>query len=243
MWEFKGEYTGGAKAYMQEQVKKELKIVILSIIASVIVYIPFIIYVSGEDTVFALIASFSVLFFVTVALALIYQFYYKKKLRNPKSEVKITNDGVQYLEGGFKRSMAFYKLAPIEYHDDFIVFAKKIVIQENIMVEGDWDELLALLKNIEESLETEDPIYQLGDPDTEFFNATVKSKRVFKRFDGVQLVHSTFEYYATFILENGEEREYQLNQEIFEKIQEEQTGVLVLISGIFFSFGDGEDIE
>ena len=41
MWEFKGEYTGGAKAYLQEKVKKELKIVILSIIASVIVYIPF----------------------------------------------------------------------------------------------------------------------------------------------------------------------------------------------------------
>ena len=243
MWEFKGEYTGGAKAYLQEKAKKEFKISIwVSIIMSIvgmIICLP----VCEGNIGFILITVSSFLIIMPIMGSIFYVFEYKPKLRAQKGDIRITNDGFEFVSRGSRISVPFYKLAPIEYHDDFIVFAKKIVIQENIMVEGDWEELMAFLKKIEESLETEDPIYQLDDPDTEFFNATVKSKRVFKRFDGVQLVHSTFEYYATFILENGEEREYQLNQEIFEKIQEEQTGVLVLISGIFFSFGDGEDVE
>ena len=246
MWEFKGEYTGGAKAYMQEQVKKELKIVILSIIAPLIVYIPFIIYVSGEDAVVALIASFSVLFFVTVALALLYQFYYKKKLRSPKAAIKITNDGVEFLDAGFNRSIPFYKLTPIEYRDDFVLLPKKIVLQKDVLIEGDWEELMAFLKKIEESEERGEEIFQINETEPEFFNATVKSKRIFERFvNGVSWTTpvGVFEYYATFTLENGEEREYQLSQEVFENIREEQTGVLVLISGNFFSFGDGEDIE
>lgn len=246
MWEFKGEYTGGAKAYLQEKVKKELKIVILSIIASVIVYIPFIIYVSGEYTDVALIASFSVLFFVTVALALLYQFYYKKKLRSPKAAIKITNDGVEFLDNGFNSSIPFYKLTPIEYRDDFVLLPKKIVLQKDVLIEGDWEELMAFLKKIEESEERGEEIFQINETEPEFFNATVKSKRIYERFvNGVSWTTpvGVFEYYVTFELENGEEMEHKISQELYEIFNEGQTGTLVLFNGNFFSFGDGEDVE
>ena len=183
---------------------------------------------------------------MTVALALLYQFYYKKKLRSPKAAIKITNDGVEFLDAGFNRSIPFYKLTPIEYRDDFVLLPKKIVLQKDVLIEGDWEELMAFLKKIEESEERGEEIFQINETEPEFFNATVKSKRIFERFvNGVSWTTpvGVFEYYATFTLENGEEREYQLSQEVFENIREEQTGVLVLISGNFFSFGDGEDIE
>jgi hypothetical protein len=52
-----------------------------------------------------------------------------------------------------------------------------------------------------------------------------------------------FEYYVTFELENGEEMEHKISQELYEILNEGQTGTLVLFNGNFFSFGDGEDIE
>ena len=57
------------------------------------------------------------------------------------------------------------------------------------------------------------------------------------------MVWSAFEYFATFVLENGEELEYQIGQEWYEKIGKEQTGTLVVVNGNFFGFGDGEYVE
>ena len=57
------------------------------------------------------------------------------------------------------------------------------------------------------------------------------------------MVWSAFEYFATFVLENGEEIEYQIGQEWYEKIGKEQTGTLVVVNGNFFGFGDGEYVE
>ena len=74
--------------------------------------------------------------------------------RAPKSNFEINNNGLQYTESGFVRVLPLYKLDPIEYHDDFIVVAKKYILQKELLVQGDWEELKILFKKVEESLET-----------------------------------------------------------------------------------------
>ena len=118
-----------------------------------------------------------------------------------------------------------------------------IILQKELLIEGAWEDLKLLLKKVEESLGTDTPMYQIEEPTTEFFDAIVKSKRIFKSFVGVKMVHSAFEYFATFALENGQEVEYEIGQELYEKIEQGEAGTLVLINGNFFSFGEGEDIE
>ena len=86
-------------------------------------------------------------------------------------------------------------------------------------------------------------MYQIEDPSAEILNATVKSKRIFKSFVGVQMVRSMFEYFATFALENGEVVEYEIGQGYYEEIVEGQIGQLVIVNGKIFAFGEGEDIE
>lgn len=102
------------------------------------------------------------------------------------------------------------------------------------------------LKKVEDSLDSDDSIYQIEEPTTEFFEATVKSKRIYEQFvNGVSVTTPVglFHYFATFILENGEDVEYEISQDWYEKIEKEQSGILVTINGKFFSFGEGEDFE
>ena len=118
------------------------------------------------------------------------------------------------------------------------------VLQRDLLIEGAWDDLKVFLKKVEESLESDDPIYQIEEPTTEFFEATVKSKRIYKRYVGeVRMQHAVYEYFATFSLGTGEETEYEIEQEWYEKIEQGKSGTLVLINGKFSSFGKGEDID
>ena len=112
-------------------------------------------------------------------------------------------------------------------------------------MQGDWEELKLLLKKVEESLETDNPMYQIEETEAQFFDATVKTKRIYKKFVGgvsVTTPVSIFQYFATFKLDNEEEVEYEIGQELYEKIAEGQIGTLVILNGNFFAFGDGEDI-
>lgn len=85
---------------------------------------------------------------------------------------------------------------------------------------------------------------QIETPKGEFFEAKVLKKRMHIYYvSEVNISRSATEYYATFLLENGEEREYQLTPEMFEKIEEGQESTLVLLNGRFFDFGEGEPIE
>ena len=158
------------------------------------------------------------------------------------------NDGIQFIDraSGLTCSLPFYKIDPIEYYDEFIVLCNKIVLQRELLVQGDWEELKLLLKRVEESLESDNPMYQIEEPETQFFEATVKEKRIYQKFvAGVSVTTpvSLFQYFATFQLENDEEVEYEIGQQWYEKIEKEQIGQLVFVNGNFFSFGEGEDIE
>ena len=59
----------------------------------------------------------------------------------------------------------------------------------------------------------------------------------------INIPKSVTEYWIKFLLENGDEQEFSVSQEMFEKITEGQEGTLVLLNDLFFDFGDGEDIE
>ena len=50
-------------------------------------------------------------------------------------------------------------------------------------------------------------------------------------------------FFISFLTDDGETREYRVTQEIYEKCEIYQTGDLVTYDGIFFDFGEGEEIK
>lgn len=243
MWTFKGVYTGTAKDYIQEKKKKEVTVwALVSSILIAVIFLVMAIFLGDGNTTYIIIilcGGFWSIIFVDLVLFI----YFKCA---PKCQIEITNDGIQFIESGTTCSLPFYKIDPIEYHDDFIVLCNKLVLQKELLVQGDWVELKILLKKVEESLATDNPMYQIEEPETQFVEATVKEKRIYQKFiTGVSVTTPVglFQYFATFQLENDEEVEYEIGQQWYEKIEKAQTGQLVLINGNFFSFGEGEDIE
>jgi hypothetical protein len=85
---------------------------------------------------------------------------------------------------------------------------------------------------------------EIETPEPEFFEAKALRKRVHIYYvSELNIPKSVTEYFITFLLETGEEREFSLSQEMFEKIEEGEESTLVLLNNMFFDFGDGEDIE
>lgn len=81
-------------------------------------------------------------------------------------------------------------------------------------------------------------------PEPEFFQAKALRKRVnIYYISELNIPRSVTEYFITFLLETGEERELSLPQEIFEKIEEGQESTLVLLNDMFFDFGEGENMD
>lgn len=243
MWTFKGKYSGEARAYIKRKEKKVYTI--FSLILSIFILIALIgiaIGLSdGDVTLISIIfgVGFGLIALENVALFIMYK-------HAPKCEIEIKNDGFHFYNGEMSVSFAFYKIGSVEYYDDFIVVAKNYVLQKELLVEGDWEELKALLKKVEESLDTEEPMYQIEEPETEFFEATVKGKRIYEKFVhrvSMHVAEGVFQFFVTFQLENDEEMEFEIGKEWYEKLEKGQTGTLVLVGGNFFTFGDGEEME
>jgi hypothetical protein len=241
MWAFKGAYSGEAIAYVRELKKKQAKIfsIEFSVLCAVIFTMMEVMMGTGElwSILVCIGGGLLTIFFVNLVIWIDYW-------RIPNCDVEIQNDGF-YLHGSYgTASFAFYKIQGIEYYDDFIVIKPQVVLQKDLLIEGDWEALKTLLEKVEKSLETDNPMYQIEEPTAEFFDATVSSKRIYKRFVGeVRMQRAVYEYFVTFVLENGEEREYEVGQEWYEKIGEGETATLVLVNGNFFSFGEGEELE
>ena len=245
MWTFKGKYTGEAKAYIKNAEKRQLTI--FAWVYSIVILLIFIGMAiglgDGNTTLILIILGVG---FIGIALVNMVLFLYYK--REPKCAIEITNDSFNICNENGSSSFVFYKINSIDYREDFIIVKyainDKVVLQRDLLMEGDWDKLKNLLKKIEESLESDNPIYQIEEPETEFFNATVKEKRIYKRFvSGVSVTTPVgiFQYFATFKLDNEKEVEYEIGQELYEKITEGQIRTLVILNGNFFAFGDGED--
>lgn len=81
-------------------------------------------------------------------------------------------------------------------------------------------------------------------PKAKFFEAKALSKRVHIYYASqINIPKSIAEYFITFLLETGEEREYSVSQEMYEKTEEGQEATLVLLNDKFFDFGEGENID
>ena len=246
MWTFKGEYTGKARTYIERVKQKELTALSLAFsILYLLVSIGLAIWLSnGNSTLIIIILGVGLGMIALINLILF--LYYR---RAPKCDIKIKNDGFEVYDSDRSVSFAFYKIQAIDKYDDFIVIKDMFnkvgyVLQKELLIEGTWAELKVFLEKVEESLDSDNPVYQIDEPKTEFFEASVKSKRVCKRFVGeVRMQRAVYEYFVTFALENGEEIEYAVGQNLYENIEQEDMGTLVLVNGNFFSFGEGEDIE
>ena len=243
MWMFEGYHSGNAKEYILERQRKEFKTfsILCTIIVSII-YIIMAIAFAQEDIIFFWIAFSGWL----ITLLLVYVVLYIVSKRKPKCKIEIRNDGFYIETENGQVSFAFYKLQDVCYFDDYITFNKDYVLEKALLVKGDWNELVALLKKVEASLDSDEPMYQIEEPETLFYEATVKEKRIFQKFvTGVSAVTPVgmFEYFILFDLGKNGEAEYEVSQEWYEKITEMQVGTLVIVNGRFFSFGDGEEIE
>lgn len=243
MWMFEGYHSGNAKEYILERQRKVLKTfsILCTIIISII-YIIMAIAFAQENIIFLWIVLSG--FLVTLLLVNVVLYIVSKG--KPKCKIEIRNDGFYIDNGNGQISLVFYKLQDLCYFDDYITFNKDYVLEKALLVKGDWDELVALLKKVEASLDSDEPMYQIEEPETLFYEATVKEKRIFQKFvTGVSAVTPVgmFEYFILFDLGENGEAEYEVSQEWYEKITEMQVGTLVIVNGRFFSFGDGEEME
>ena len=81
--------------------------------------------------------------FTLLIVHLVLQIDYSRALN---CDVGIKNDGFYYQEGGFIRSFAFYKIQEIEYYENCISVKPFVVLQRDLLVEGEWSEFITLLK-------------------------------------------------------------------------------------------------
>ena len=81
------------------------------------------------------------------------------------------------------------------------------------------------------------------EPEPEIIGARVIAKRI---IDGVtgsyRMPEYKMEMFVTFLTDDGETVEYEVEREVYERVYVDQTGNLVSINGSFFDFGDGEEI-
>ena len=84
----------------------------------------------------------------------------------------------------------------------------------------------------------------IPEPNVEFFNAKVLTKRMNYYVDPkeIKLPRSVLEFIVEFELDDGTIHEFSLTKEMFDKIEEGQKSTLVLMNGMFFDFGEGEEI-
>ena len=250
MWKFSGKYSGEAREYVLA--KRKRVGAIEALVCSSVIVVLFVGLALGfevlgyndDSRLFVLVLGVVLGLIILSNIVLI--LYY---CRNVKSDVTITNSCVQAYHDLTKTSVSFYNIKTIDFYDDFIVIdgtRNKVgfVLQKELLTHGEWEELEAFLKRVEASLHTDQPVYEVKEPKADFFEATVKSKRVVRRFVGsISMKRAEYDYLVTFVLLNGEEIECKIGQELYENAQPGESGTLALIDGEFFDFGQGEEIE
>ena len=99
----------------------------------------------------------------------------------------------------------------------------------------DWQRNRKMYEKLDDPIE-ESPAVAIG--------AVVVSKRAnIKNMGGPKYPHSKLCCYATFSTDAGEMVEYNIPQEVYNLIKENDYGTLVTVEGNFFAFGDGEVIN
>ena len=79
---------------------------------------------------------------------------------------------------------------------------------------------------------------------TKFVRAKVLQKKInHYYYKGLNLPKNESSFVLVFETEKGETEEYPVPQEFFMQTEEGQEGTLVTINGMFFDFGEGQDIS
>ena len=82
-----------------------------------------------------------------------------------------------------------------------------------------------------------------NEPETKIIGARVIDKRI---ADGTTGSYKMPKYnmvlLVTFLTDDGDTVEYEVNKEVYERVYVDQTGDLLTINEVFFDFGDGEEI-
>ena len=85
------------------------------------------------------------------------------------------------------------------------------------------------------------------EPEYVFMQARVQSKRRSDYYKTElrmpQLPALVNEFYVMFETDDNKSIEFPVRKEIYENIVEGQEGMLVMVNGNFFDFGEGEDVE
>lgn len=238
MWLFKGKYTGEAREYIRRREKKAYLIFASLLSVFIITLFGVMAIVQSDYLAVWLGAGAAIVLLTCLTFFLLYIFI------QPQSTIEITNDSVNIHDINGNFSYVFYRIGKIEYYDEFIVLGKKHVLQKDLLVKGCWEDLIALFKRIEASLETDEPMYQIDSPQTQFFTAKVIEKRVDEKFEcgvSVKVPVGVYHYFVVFELEENSTAEYEVSKEYYDKMEVDQIGTLVTVGGNFFDFGDGEE--
>ena len=88
---------------------------------------------------------------------------------------------------------------------------------------------------------TSDDFYE--SPEEKVVFATVLEKEARNFHCGVKIPEYHIQYLVKFRTDDGKEIVYEVHEEIFNRINEGDTGNLVTLGGNFFDFGIGENID
>ena len=104
---------------------------------------------------------------------------------------------------------------------------------------------LLVLKEEKKQAESEPSEDALQEPaGTRFVRAKVLQKKInHYYYKGLNLPKNESSFVLVFETEKGETEEYPVPQEFFMQTEEGQEGTLVTINGMFFDFGEGQDIS
>ncbi len=104
-------------------------------------------------------------------------------------------------------------------------------------------------KSSREAKSSEDESLTELDRNTEFESepVAVRARVISKEVDGYYSgAYQTPSYHTaftvTFLTDSGETKEFNVQKETFDRIKENQYGLLITLNGTFFDFGDGEDV-
>ena len=92
------------------------------------------------------------------------------------------------------------------------------------------------------SFDEQDEYFDGEGIDTEAVGARVISKDFESKVNGTKYVRHSSSFFVTFLTDDGEEKEFKVTRELFDRLYEDQTGTLVTVNGNFFDFGDGEEL-
>lgn len=82
-----------------------------------------------------------------------------------------------------------------------------------------------------------------SEPEPIGIGARVIGKRTEISYNGIKIPEHSIIYFVSFLTDNGEDKEYSVTMDIYNRLSEHDTGTLITINDNFFDFGKGEIVK